>query len=142
MHLDVRPGNGGDSLAIVEDAQGRLKRAPGRREISEKLVLLDADRVQQDARRGRDAQTQARRWNFKVILQKPNLEGLILRLCPGQDQRQVAARDALTELRKVWPQYSKPPTVAQLSDRFGVDDLRRAARHDRALQELLDTLGL
>ena len=48
----------------------------------------------------------------------------------------------MTELRKVWPEYDKPPTADQLSARFTLSDVRRAARHDKELSQLLEILGL
>ena len=48
----------------------------------------------------------------------------------------------MTELRKVWPEYRKPPTADQLSRRFTLPDVRRAARHDEEWAKLLETLGL
>ena len=79
---------------------------------------------------------------MELVFQQPNLEGLLLRLHPGQDRRRVSARDALAELRKVWPDYRKPPTAYQLKQRFSVSDLRRAARHDEELKKLLTVVGL
>ena len=142
IHLTVRPGSGGDSVAVVESAHRRLAKEPGRPDFSEQIVLLDGDRIRQDVRQGRDAHAAAARYGFKVILQRPNLEGLLLRLCPGQERRRVSAREATTELRKHWPQYRKPPTALELSDRFDLGDLRRVARHDQSIQELLDMLEL
>ena len=48
----------------------------------------------------------------------------------------------MKELRKVWPEYGKPPTATQLRQRFDLSALRRAARHDQELQRLLAILGL
>jgi hypothetical protein len=74
--------------------------------------------------------------------QDPNLEGVLLRLHPGQERRKVAPQDAERELRRLWPEYRKPPTAAQLKQRFSVSDLRRAARHDGELRKLLSVVGL
>lgn len=142
VHLYVSPGDGGDTVAIVQSAHRRLTRAPGGGEFSERIVLLDEDRRRQDIQRGRAAEPLARKHGFKVILQKPNLEGLLLRLYRGQEQRRVAPADALVELRKHWPRYRKPPMADELSDRFNLGSLRRAARHDQAIEELLRILGL
>ncbi|MDE0348641.1 MAG: hypothetical protein OXM56_02890 [Gammaproteobacteria bacterium] len=142
IHLTVRPGTGGDSVAVIEGAHRRLAKESGRPDFSEQIVLLDADRIQQDIRQGRDARAAASRYGFKVILQQPNLEGLLLRLCPGQERRHVAPEKALTELRKHWPQYRKPPTAQELYERFDLGDLRRVAQHDPAFRELLDILEL
>ena len=142
LHLIVKPGGGGDSVSVVEEAGRHLARHPARRNIGVRLVLLDRDRIQQDLKAGRDAQAVASRLKLTIIFQDPNLEGLLFRLHPGREQRRTTARNAMTELRKVWPEYHKPPTADQLSGRFTLSDVRRATRHDKELHQLLEILGL
>ncbi|MDD9983810.1 MAG: hypothetical protein OXU81_21045 [Gammaproteobacteria bacterium] len=142
LHLDVRPGNGGDSVSIVQEAGRRLEKHPAGNEIKDRLVLLDRDRIKQDLEAGRDACASASRWNIEILFQEPNLEGLLLRLHPGQEQRKVAPGDTMRELRKVWPEYRKPPAAEQLRRRFNLSALRRAAEYDRELGRLLTVLGL
>ena len=142
LHLQVKPATGGDTFAVVEEAKRHLERHPARKEIRRRLVLLDRDRLDQDVNAGRDPRTLARKVDIELVFQEPNIEGLLLRLHPRRAHRRVSARDALGELRKVWPDYRKPPTTHQLKQRFSVSDIRRAARHDRELKKLLTVLGL
>ena len=142
LHLIVKPGNGGDSVSVVEEAGRHLARHSAKRDIGDRLVLLDRDRIEQDRKAGRDAQVAASGWNLKIIFQDPNLEGLLFRLHRGRERRTIAADDAKAELRKVWPEYRKPPNVDQLLERFDLSDVRRAARYDEELQKLLAVLGL
>ena len=142
LHLDIKPGGGGDSVTVVEEAGRYLARHSAKRDIGDKLVLLDRDRIEADLKAGRDAQAATSRWNLKMLFQDPNLEGLLFRLHPGREQRRITAGDAMAELRKVWPEYRKPPTADQLSRRFTLSDVRRAARYDEELQKLLEILGL
>ena len=142
LHLMIKPGSGGDSVSVVEEAGRHLARHSAKRDIGDKLVLLDRDRIEADLKAGRDAQAAASRWNLKMLFQDPNLEGLLFRLHPGREQRRIMAGDAMAELRKVWPEYSKRPTADQLSRRFTLSDVRRAARHDKELRKLLEILGL
>ena len=73
----------------------------------------------------------------------PNLEGLLVRLHEGHETREIAARDAEGQLRKLWPEYTKGLLSAEeLKRRFTLADLRRAARHDGELRNLLRALGL
>ena len=139
LYLNAKSADGGDSVAIVEAA---ARNAPKSSEYSERLVLLDMDRVEQDKKAGRDAWAVASENGLEIILQNPNLEGLLLRLHPGYESRQIQAQDALKELRKVWKEYDKPPTVDQLAQRFDVPDLLRTARYDEHLQRLLEILKL
>ena len=142
LHLNIRLTRGGDSVSVVEETGRHLSRQAGRREISGRLVLLDRDRIEEDLRAGRDARAVASRWKLQLVFQDSNLEGLLCRLHPGRERRRMAARAALEELRKCWPDYVKAPTVDQLSQRFRLSDLRRAAQHDRELRRLLAVLGL
>ena len=62
---------------------------------------------------------------------------------PCNEARRVPARDAVNQLRKLWPTYSKSSLTAdQLRQRFALGDLDRAARHDEELRNLLLVLGL
>ena len=142
LHLDARPGNGGDSVSVVQEAVRHLRKHPDRMSIKHSFVLLDRDRIAQDVMAGRDAAAAASRWKIEIMHLDPSLEGLLLRLHPGQERRSIAPGDALKELRKVWPEYRKPPTAAQLRQRFDLPSLRRAARYDQVLQRLLEVLGL
>ena len=110
--------------------------------MSDRLVLLDSDRVEADLQSGRDAKAMASKLGLEIIFQDPNLEGLLLRLHDGYERRRVMKGAVNARLRRVWPDYRKPPTQFQLSGRFGRNDLRRAAQHDQDLQRLLDILGL
>ncbi|MYD71719.1 MAG: hypothetical protein F4W89_13410 [Acidobacteria bacterium] len=142
MHLDVKPATGGDTVSVVEEAGRRIARHPGRRFFTGQVVLLDRDRLDRDRKNGRDARITAAKWRLEVVFQEPNLEGLLLRLHPGCEQRRPTARESLLELRRVWPEYNKPPTADELVQRFGLSDVRRAARHDDELRRLLRLLGL
>ncbi len=141
LHLNVGLGYGGDSVVVVEEAARYLNRHFERRDISDRLVLLDSDRINQDIQAGRDAQSVALRENLGLIFLHPNLEGLLLRLHEGYESRRIV-NNTEVELRKVWPEYSKQLTADQLRQRFALSDLQRAARHDNELKRLLEILGL
>ena len=139
LHLDVKSANGGDSVTVVEAGAPYVSR---RSEHSRRLVLLDQDRIERDRKAGRDAWAVASTLRLEIVLQRPNLEGLLLRLHPGQEHRRLQAQDAMKELRKVWPEYRKPPTADQLDQRFDMPALLRSAEHDEHLRRLLEVLGL
>ena len=143
LHLDVKPGSGGDSLQVVDHARRRLNRHLDRRALKARLVLLDSDRIAQDRLAGRDAVAEASRLKLDVVLMTPNLEGLLVRLHEGYEARTIGPNDVETQLRSLWPQYNKGSLSSdQLRRRFALADLKRAARHDPELRKLLDTLGL
>lgn len=142
LALNVKLTRGGDSVSVVEEAGRHLTRRDERRQIESRLVLLDRDRIEEDQKAGRDVQAAAVKWDLQLIFQNPQHEALLLRLHRGHEQRRVTARAALTELRRVWPQYSKPMTADELTRRFSLSDVRQAARYDQELHRLLAILGL
>ena len=131
LHLDVKPANGGDTVAVVQAAVRHASRHPS---SVPRLVLLDEDRIQQDMQAGRDARAEASRNGLDLILQSPNLEGVLLRLHSGYERRRIRARDTMQELRKVWPSYSKSLTAAEWDRRFDLTHVLRAAEHDEHLR--------
>ena len=143
FRFDMRSSDGGDSLSVVEVAVRRLDIHSWRRSISEKLVLLDSDRIQADQAAGRDAYVLARKMGFKVVLMTPNLEGLLVRLHKGCERHKIAPSDSMRRLISLWPGYGKGSLrTSQLKQRFTVDDLHRAAKFDEDLLKSLRILGL
>ena len=45
LSLLIKPGGGGDSVSVVEEAGRYLARNPEKRGIRDRLVLLDRDRI-------------------------------------------------------------------------------------------------
>jgi hypothetical protein len=140
VHLDVRALGGGDPLILVEAAIRRRDRA-GSYQCS--ILMLDEDRLIGDRDRGERARQRAAAAHLRLVVQRPKQEGLLLRLFVGEEERvRIAAEVADAELRRHWPNYRKPVTAAMLRARFTIDDLRRAARHDEQLKQLLLLIGL
>ena len=142
INLTVFTGSGGDTVSVVQEAHRSLKRHSGRNHLSEKLVLLDRDRVETDRRAGRDAVAIASGLDFKIIFQDPNLEGLLVRLHQGFEHRTITRNTVKGHLRNLWPEYDKPPKAAQMIRRFDLANLQRAAKYDNQLRQLLDVLAL
>ena len=145
LHIHLAPyvSGGGDGRSIVEDALDQLRRRlKSRVPYKAAIVLLDADRSAQDRRHGRDPAMVEGHQQLQIVYLRPNLEGLLLRLCPGYENRFVEPERALPLLRKEWPDYVKPMPASALGKRFGLGDLLRAARHDDELRRALRTIGL
>lgn len=66
-----------------------------------------------------------------------------MRLHRGHQARAIPPDEALRQLTKLWNGYDKGSLSAtDLSKRFALADLRRAAGHDRYLARLLELIGL
>ena len=122
--------------SIVE----RRKRIQNDGKYSRSIVLLDADRHDADQRKGRVPRDLPQ--DLNLVWLRPNLEGLLLRLHSGYETREIQGAKAIAELRRVWPNYTKGVSAVELNDRFGIDDLRRLARHDNQVQLLLKLIFL
>ena len=94
VHLDIKPQDGGGSVAVIEQAGRWLKRNRSGREYQARLVLLDRDRIEAEPQEGIQARSVAARYKLEIVFQDPNLEGLLVRLHTGQEQRRIAASDS------------------------------------------------
>ncbi len=134
----IGPG-GGSTLTVVQRTltnRNHSRRGP----YARTLVFLDEDRRTFD---GPAAEVLARRERMHLVWQTPNIEGLLLRLFPGQESRQPPADQTSRELIRYWPNYKKNEIAAtDLKERFTLSDLHRAARFDNSLSMLLRELGL
>ena len=142
VHVKVWKGNGGDSLSVVREMERYMRANELVREFSRKFVLLDEDRIVEDRRAGRDAITAAAKAGIQVVLQRPDIEGVLRRLHRGEEQRSVPREQSMVALRRLWRDYEKPASKEQLVRRFGLGDLRRAAEFDPQLRELVSGLRL
>ncbi len=143
FHLDIVVCGGGDSLAVTKHAVREYRsreRLYG--SFSTAWILLDYDRLEQDTRSGRNPRPEADTENLKLVYLKPNIEGMLLRFHPGQEKQLSTANNAERKLRKFWPEYHKPASAEKLRKRFGIEDIRRAARHDSDLRWMLEKLTL
>ena len=143
VKFDIRVCGGGDSLAVVQYSLSEYsKRKLQYGKYSRAFILLDQDRIEQDQAVGRNPTTALKESSMQIIWQRPNLEGLLLRLHDGMEQNFVAAEDARVRLRKLWPKYEKNVNVMKLQARFSISDLRRVAKYDKEIEKLLTMLWL
>ena len=143
VHLDVRVGTGGDSLAIAEYAiQEYKKRSSQFGLFGAAAVLLDADRLKEDLAYGRDPRPVLGVVGITPIFLRPTLEGVLVRLHEGQESRDLNTSTVKKVLLNLWPDYKKPCPAIKLEKRFSVKDMRRAAKYDDELKKLFRILGL
>ncbi len=104
------------------------------------MILLDSDRLQADLRVGRDPRVLE--GIVPLVWLRPNLEGLLVRLHEGHEKRDIQPTEAYYELQQLWPGYEKSVSANALYGRFGLNNLRRAARHDEQLRRMLELLSI
>lgn len=139
VHYDVRVLGGGDPLHMVQKARRELRQA--QHGFAARVLLLDSDRFDADRARGEQARQLAHKGGFRLLLQQPDQEAVLLRLHAGHEH-DLPVSPALRPLQRVWPDYAKPTSRKILADRFATADLHRARLHDPMLDDLLTALHL
>lgn len=134
---------GGDPRAMLDDAVRRRDRGQVNGAYAHALLLLDADRIDDPE----DIRRLAARARLTLILQRPKLEGVLLRLHAGHERRFPSAEDTNRHLLRVWPDvwggnHRRAVDADTLGRRFALGDLRRAAACDGELRRLMELLGL
>ena len=143
LYLDIFVAGGGDCKEIASRSVGECRRRNAAlTPYSARIVLLDSDRLKDDVRNDRDPAPVAEKEEIDLVFLNPNLEGLLLRLCPKQETRRPTSKNAIKGLKRYWSDYAKPPSADDLSDRFNDGDLRRVAKHDEGIRKLLEHLEL
>ena len=141
LHLDICKGRGGSPMDVLMSSVNGRKRGRRHGEYAASICIMDCDRLDVDPRR-QEIRDLANKERLDLVLQNPDFEGLLVRLHPGQETRQIPVGRSQVELRRHWQDYAKPPIAKSLADRFDLADLGRAAAYDEDLRRLLRTLGL
>jgi len=145
VHLDCEVLSGGGYKAMLDRAiiyRSRKDKYKGK--AKESILIVDTDRADKkdDAWSLEQLITEANKNDFTVCLQKPNLEGVLLRMLPGKEQLSPNASSAHKQLIKEWQHYQKPADSRTLMNKFSFEDLKRAAKSDTHLMNLLIKIGL
>ncbi len=142
VHLDCEVLKGGGYKTMLEGAI-RYRKRKERQKAKSSILLVDGDRAERDDGWSlAKLQQEAAKHKFTVCVQKPNLEGLLLRLMPGKESLQPDRSNVQAQLRSAWPSYKKPADARMLSEKFTLADLIRVARVDNELKRLLSVIGL
>ncbi len=137
LHLDVANACGGDPLAIVECAVRDRKLRARKGPYIAAIILLDDDQLDQNQNRGTQALQLAQAEGLDLMFQHPNFEGLMLQLHAGYETRRPPPNRALPELQRVWPEFEKRKVAGiDISQRFTIEDLRRAGNHNNDIARL------
>ena len=108
----------------------------------DRFLVVDGDRASKGDWSIEELKSHASEYRITVIVQKPNHEGLLLRLLPGRERRVPNASSASALLKAQWPNYEKPVNANTLRCRYSLGDLIRVATFDEDLAMLLERIGL
>ena len=144
LHLDIRLCNGGDPLAIVENALDEMsRRIRSRGPYIEQLIFLDSDRRGDMPERTMQADRLIAENALRPVWSNPAFEALLLRHLPRCERLRPATSDlAMQELRRRWPSYTKGMTANELRHQLDIAAVRRAATVDAELRSALTVIGL
>lgn len=145
VHLDCEVLGGGGYKTMMERAityRSRSEKKKGKTKIP--ILIVDTDRAEkhEDGWTLKKLTSEANKHHFDICFQKPNLEGLLLRMFPGNEDVYVSASSANRQLLKAWRNYEKPADSRTLMNKFSHDDLIRTAKSDSDLRGLLIMIGL
>lgn len=142
IHLDTHILNGGGYRGMLKTAMGyRAKGIAKGGGYAAAYIALDADRSEGDDWDEAELKKQVTLSKLRIIFQRPNLEGVILRLFNGRENGHLDKTSTNAVLLRVWPEYEKNFSALDLQKKFTQDDLFRMARHDPDLLAFLRYLG-
>lgn len=137
--ISLRPA--GDPLALAEKAVRAYSKEVKKGGFVGKIILLDADRLQEPRDRGLRASKLLKDEGFTTIWQQPDHEGLLLRHFDGHNRDDPPRGTSMAALHAVWPGYRKNMAASDLKRSLSLRDVQRAAIVIPELQALLRVIG-
>jgi hypothetical protein len=108
----------------------------------DRFLVVDGDRAEQGDWPIEKLRREAAHFKITVCVQRPKLEGLLLRMLPGMEREIPDVASTETRLKSLWPSYQKPMNANELGRKFSLNDLLRVAGVDSDLETLLKSIGL
>ena len=142
IHLDCFPLGGGGFKSMLEKTVRLQKRHSRAGPYKACFLIMDRDRAEQGDWSIERLRREAAKHKINICVQKPNHEGLLLRMMPGMEQESPDASSAENRLKSRWATYQKPVNAQTLARKFSLDDLLRVAQLDPDLRSLLKKIGL
>ena len=143
VHLDSYVLGGGGYKSMLENAvREHKKRTKSKGTYEDRFLIVDGDRANGQDWSSEKLREEAAKHDFRVVVQRPNHEGLLYRMTPGKECDIPSASTAQAKLQTFWPTYQKPVNANKLSAHFKLDDLVRLAGVDPDLDNLLRQIGL
>ncbi len=144
VHLQCYVLSGGGYSSMLRDAANRKMREEKRKDpFKAAFLLLDEDRAQQPQPDWPTERLRSQADSKGLIFcgQKPNFEGLLLRMLPGRERTILPAASVDAQLPTLLPGYKKPIDAQSLAWKFTLDDLMRVASVEAGLQRMLTMIG-
>ena len=143
VHLDSRPLGGGGYSSMLKQAHVYRERGLSNGRYKGSFLLVDEDRATSgDDWSVEKLRGEASSHKIDLCCQRPNFEGLLLRMMPGKERLAPDASGVASQLVSAWPTYKKPANARDLGGKYSLDDLTRIASLDLDLQGMLKTIGL
>jgi hypothetical protein len=143
IHLECHPLSGGGFKTMLERAVSFRKRGVTKGAYKASFLVVDEDRAAAGDWPISQLKQEAASQNITVCCQRPNLEGMLLRMMPGKENATfTGVSSASQQLVSAWPNYRKPVDARTLGSKYSLDDLKRVARIETDLHELLRVIGL
>ena len=144
-YLDCRILYGGGYQIMLKTAEASRKRELKKGgKYKKSFLLIDEDRaIKKEDIAMINMKQIASSKDIRVCFQKPNLEGLYLRMFPGNERLQPNVQTVHKQLKYFWPEYyeCKPVDSYTLNKKYKLEDLLRVATFDPDLKILLEEIG-
>lgn len=145
LHVRVLPVNlqpAGNPLALAEKAVKSFAREERKGGFIGKVILLDADKLEEPPDRGQRALKLLKQEGFTTIWQRPDHEGFLLRHFAGHDMDDPPKGRSMTALQAVWPGYRKNMSADDLKKMLSISHVHRASGVITELRLILTLIGL
>ena len=143
LHLETRViGGGGFSNLVSEAHRMRTVAARHGTPFRESFLVIDSDRAATGDWSTDKVRAHAKELGLIVCFQRPNHEGVILRMFRGNEMSNFSRSSVDHQIQAVWPNYQKGQNAEKIAQRYLVDDLIRMAKYDEDWKCLLKAIGL
>src|SRR5580698_3575998 len=119
IYLDcIVLGGGGLKSMLREAVRLRGKRSTRQGAYRDSFLIVDQDRADQGDCTIEILKSEAARNEITVCVQRPNHEGLLLRMFPGMEHEIPDRASAEARLKSRWPTYQKAANARALTGQF------------------------
>jgi hypothetical protein len=132
----------GDPNVLAQKAISELKRHERKGGFVGAALMLDSDKLEEFADKGKRVKEILIDSELTVIWQVPDHEGFLLRHFRGYEDSVPPRGKSLGPLRAEWPTYHKNMAAKDLQKTLTIEHVRRAEKACTELKELLKAIGI